>query len=173
MLDHARRRTKRFSNKITFVTSDLARIDWAHDIKGKFDAVVSSLVMHDIRDHARIREIYHDIFALTRPGGCFLSGDLVAVPGPVTGHVYLTARLAAFQSAIKKRTGIQKSLEELKQDWHDRPGHGAYPRGAPRLIKQMKWLVQAGFDEVDCLWKDTRRAVIAGFRRPTRIACCF
>jgi tRNA (cmo5U34)-methyltransferase len=165
MLSHARRRTKRFSRKISFAISDLRNSDWAHEIEGNFDAVVSSLVLHNIRDALRIREIYGEIHSLTKPGGCFLCGDLVAAPGPITGRAYLKARLAVYQLAIKKRTGIEKSLEELEQEWGDRrPGHGAYPHGAPTLIDQLMWLEQAGFDEVDCLWKDTRRAIIAGFR---------
>jgi hypothetical protein len=32
------------------------------------------------------------------------------------------------------------------------------------LANHLEWLRQAGFDEVDCLWKDMRRAIIGGFR---------
>jgi ubiquinone/menaquinone biosynthesis C-methylase UbiE len=110
MLGHARRRTMRFSKKISFVISDLGKADWTGAIKGEFDAVVSSLVLHNIRDASRIREIYGEIHSLTKPGGCFLCGDLVAAPGPVTGRVFLKARFAAYKLEIRKRTGIEKSL---------------------------------------------------------------
>jgi len=32
------------------------------------------------------------------------------------------------------------------------------------MLKQIEWLKEAGFDEVDCLSKHNRSAIIGGFR---------
>ncbi|MFC1977692.1 hypothetical protein ACFLWS_05460 [Chloroflexota bacterium] len=35
---------------------------------------------------------------------------------------------------------------------------------ARAILNQLEWLKQAGFDEVDCLWKDRPSAIFGGFR---------
>jgi hypothetical protein len=36
----------------------------------------------------------------------------------------------------------------------------------PTLYNQLRWLTDAGFDDVDCLLRDGRQALMAGYRRP-------
>jgi SAM-dependent methyltransferase len=40
-----------------------------------------------------------------------------------------------------------------------------FDRMRPSLAEQMKWLGQAGFSNVQCLWDGGRRALIGGFRK--------
>jgi SAM-dependent methyltransferase len=40
-----------------------------------------------------------------------------------------------------------------------------FDRMRPSLSEQMKWLGQAGFSDVRCLWDGGRRALIGGFRK--------
>jgi SAM-dependent methyltransferase len=48
---------------------------WVDAVAGPFDAVVSSIAIHNVREHATIRSIYGEIFNLLNPGGCFLNLD--------------------------------------------------------------------------------------------------
>ncbi len=71
MLTHARQQLLQFSDRVTFVKSDLQDAEWTKVVKGKFDAVVSSLVFHNVAN--RIREIDREVFQLVELGGCFLN----------------------------------------------------------------------------------------------------
>lgn len=171
MLSHARLQLAQFSKQITFVKSDLRDPEWWRIIEGTFDAVVSSLVMHTVSD--RVREIYREIFGLVSSGGCFLTCDTFTPPGPALEKAYRKARLIAYQANLKAETGVEKSLEEVEQELREKrqKRRASFPNrerrrllGLPNFMNHLEWLSQAGFDEVDCLWKDMRRAVIGGFR---------
>jgi tRNA (cmo5U34)-methyltransferase len=173
MLSRARQELAEFPTQVSYIKGDLRGPEWREAVKGKFDAVVSSFVMHTVS--RSIRDTYHRIFSLVKLGGCFLTCDMVGAPGPILSRVYSRSRLIAYQAALKAETGVEKSLEEIEMEFKERrrrrntalPGlvHRGHP-GVPALTTHLEWLEQAGFDEVDCLWKDMRRAIIGGFRHP-------
>ncbi len=178
MLDRARQRLAEFPEAVSFVRSDLRDPTWTRVIQGAFDAVVSCIAIHNVAERSqgateRIREVCGEIFRVVKPGGCFLNYDYVTAPGPVLERIYLKERLCADQARLKIETGVEKSLQELEREYHEqRHGRGgplSEPVG-PRypdtrdILHQLEWLRQAGFDEVDCIWKDTRRAIFGGFR---------
>ena len=171
MLGHARRHLVKFIDQVTFVRSDLSTPEWSKDISGTFEAVVSSLVMHTVP--GRVREIYSEVCSLVKPGGCFLSADNLAAPGPMLEKLYLKKRLRAREARIKAKRGIERSLEEIGQEQRKRRQNqdAGFPervrnplRDTLTLANQLEWLRQAGFEEVDCLWKDLNHAIIGGFR---------
>jgi tRNA (cmo5U34)-methyltransferase len=171
MIAHARQQLEKFSEQVTFVKSDLRDPAWPNVIEGVFDAVVSSFVMHTIRDSTR--ETYREVFSLVKRGGCFLTCDIFPPPGTMFEKTYLKARLIAYQDRIKVETGVEKNLQEVEQELHERRRNreAAFPGRvrsravrAPTFINHLEWLGQAGFDEVDCLWKDMRQAIIGGFK---------
>jgi tRNA (cmo5U34)-methyltransferase len=171
MLAHARQQLAQFSEQVTFVKSDLRDPAWPQVIEGAFDAVVSSFVMHTVPNS--IRETYGEVFGLVKLGGCFLTCDIFSPPGSMLEKAYLKARLLVYQDTIKAETGVEKNLQEVERELHERwrRRNAAFPGRvrsrsvrAPALINHLEWLGQAGFDEVDCLWKDMRRAIIGGFK---------
>jgi tRNA (cmo5U34)-methyltransferase len=171
MLTHARQQLLQFSDRVTFVKSDLQDSEWTKVVEGKFDAVISSFVFHTVPN--RIREIDSEVFHLVELGGCFLSCDHVAPPGPMLEKAYFKSRLTAYQATIKAETGVEKSLAEVEQEWREQRQlrEGSFPHRirntsirTTNLMNQLDWLSQAGFDEVDCLWKEMRRAIIGGFK---------
>jgi predicted methyltransferase len=44
-------------------------------LKGQFEAVVSSIAIHNVRALNVVQRIYRDAFPLVKPGGCFLNFD--------------------------------------------------------------------------------------------------
>jgi len=48
---------------------------WSKHLPGPFEAVVSSIAIHNVVNPKTIREIYEECFSLVRPGGCFLNFD--------------------------------------------------------------------------------------------------
>jgi len=75
MLGLGRERLGKFKGRVKFIQSDLSKPGWSKKLKGPFDAVVSSIAIHNVREHAAIRSIYGEIFELLNPGGCFLNLD--------------------------------------------------------------------------------------------------
>ena len=61
--------------RFNYVLSDLTKKNWTHNIHGPFEAVVSSIAIHNVGDPEVIARIYKDIFPLVKPGGCFLNID--------------------------------------------------------------------------------------------------
>jgi len=170
MLGHARERLRQFSGRVTFVQSDLKLPTWLKPVEGTFDAVVSTLVFHTVP--TRAKAIYGEIFQVVKPGGCFLMGDSVAPAGPAVGAVYRKTLLSAHQAKVKRETGIEESLAEIEEELRERRRLRRHSQGRPAetfsrsgtLAVHLEWLRLAGFDEIDCLWKEGRRAIIAGFR---------
>ncbi|MFC2072323.1 class I SAM-dependent methyltransferase [Chloroflexota bacterium] len=174
MLDRARQRLAQFLQAVTFVKSDLLDPAWMYAIEGTFDAVVSSIAIHNVYEHQgapeRIQEIYGEVFSLVKSGGCFLNYDLVTAPGHVVQRLYRKERSTADQARLKADMGIEKSPQGLEQDVHERRsgrmrGPGAFRTpGTLTILAQLEWLKQAGFDEVDCFWKERRNSIFGGFR---------
>ena len=77
MLEYARTRLTEFNDRVTYVKSDLSQSNWFALFEHPFDAVVSSIAIHNVRSPERIRGIYHEITGLLTASGCFLNCDLV------------------------------------------------------------------------------------------------
>jgi tRNA (cmo5U34)-methyltransferase len=75
MLALGSERLAKFKGRVKFIQSDLSEPGWSKKLEGPFDAVVSSIAIHNVREHATIRSIYRESFDLLHPGGCFLNLD--------------------------------------------------------------------------------------------------
>ena len=78
MFAHARKRLASESERVSFARGDLSKHSWNAKVAGPFDAVVSSIAIHNVRYPERIREIYSEIFPLVGPGGCFFNYDMLS-----------------------------------------------------------------------------------------------
>ena len=77
MADLGKEHMKHLKGRFSYVLSDLRESGWSRKlkIKGPFNAVVSSIAIHNVREPEIIHRIYKDIFPLIKPGGCFLNLD--------------------------------------------------------------------------------------------------
>jgi SAM-dependent methyltransferase len=137
MFEQARRRLAEHLDRLEFAQADLRDPGWAATLPGPFDAIVSAIAIHNVREPEVIQRVYADIHGLLRPSSAFYNVDFVAPAGRV-GAAAMSGR---------------------RPD--DRPLRGT-DRGT--LVDQLAWLRDAGFDQVDCLARDGYQAVLAGFR---------
>jgi hypothetical protein len=107
------KRMAALKTRVKYTLSDLSKPGWSKKTDGRFEAVVSSIAIHNVRSHNFIRSIYAEIPKLVTPGGCFLNFD----------------------------------------------------RMTPTLKQQLKWLKEAGFENVRCFWDGGRRALVGGFKK--------
>jgi tRNA (cmo5U34)-methyltransferase len=101
---------------------------------GRFDAIVSSFVIHHFEDD-RKRSLYGEAFQLLLPGGVFANFEHVASPSQRLHEAFFAA--------------IDEPLE------HEDP--------SDRLLDvegQLQWLRELGFLDVDCYWKWLEMALL-------------
>jgi SAM-dependent methyltransferase len=106
-------RMKQLNGRFDYVLCDFSQPGWSRKLTGPFEAVVSSIAIHNVRSPEIIERIYRDIFPLVKSGGCFINFD----------------------------------------------------RERPPLEDQMKWLREAGFQDVKRFWTGENRALFGGFKK--------
>ena len=151
MLQRAKRLMARYGNRFAAVQSDLFEPTWLPTAQAPYDAVVSALCLHNLRDFQRICELYRDIRAHLKPGGIFLNLDLVNAPTDALQQHYERV-------AVARR---QRQGEPVHEG--DTPGHAPVHAFPANLDEHLAALRTAGFSEVDCFWQDMRRAMYGGY----------
>jgi len=145
MLDHARSRLAPYLDRCRYEERDFREPDWWQGLGGPFDAVVSSLAIHNLADPQFITRVYADVVRLLRPRGCFFNLELVLPAGPVLEAVDRRIRADA--------AGLDPDTVETEAFGHDDPRS---------LSNQIDWLWTAGYREVDCLWREGSMALLCG-----------
>jgi SAM-dependent methyltransferase len=104
MLDQARQRLARHSDRLTYVICDLTDPSWPRAVGGPFDLAVSAIALHNLRDSEKIFACYRAIHDVLKPGGCFLNCDRY-----VEG---IETHLAALREA---------GFDRVECPWHEPP----------------------------------------------------
>lgn len=174
MFEHARKRLAWILPQVTFVKSDLSQPDWTTALDGPFDAVVSAIAIHNVRDPGRIRAIYREIYEVVAAGGCFLNAELIFPTGRHTAEAFdRLERLEKWIQGEAEPSSGSTAASHAGSAASEQAGHGhvhhvagASGRMVERasLEQQLCWLREAGFEGVDCFWKEMRHAIIGGFR---------
>ena len=158
MLSHARKSLKRYGDRVTFVTSDLMSPTWAVNTGGPFHAIVTSLAIHNLRSPDRTRQLYREVMSLVRYGGCFLNVDLINAPSPELQRTYWTTMMALRGQSQDTPSTTEAEVEAPQRRSDD-------PPFAASVEEQVLWLRDAGFQSVDCFWKELGEALVGGFKR--------
>jgi tRNA (cmo5U34)-methyltransferase len=165
MLDQARGRLAGYGDRAGYVVGDLTRpgaFAAASDAAGaRFDAVVASCCFHNIEPAARIPELYREVRAVVAPGGCFLNLDSVGTDGPVLGQVFFRARVERLRRRRLTESGLMPSSEAAEAEvCARRDNHEPSSRS---VAAHLEWLTAAGFDAVECFWRDGGTSLVGGY----------
>ena len=133
----------------------IERIAW-----GPFDAAVSSICLHNLRDFDRISEIYREIRAHLKSNGIFLNEDLINAPTAELKQRYDTVSARRRQRAGTSAEDLQAMVRHSGSLAADHATTGSFPATLDQHLTAMR---AAGFKNVDCFWKDLRRALIGGY----------
>lgn len=68
-------RMKNLAGRFNYVLCDFATEGWSQKITGPFEAVVSSIAIHNVREPKIVERIYKESYPLVKAGGCFLNFD--------------------------------------------------------------------------------------------------
>jgi len=137
MLDVARLRFQGLSGEFLFEEID------HRNLKGlqQFDVVVSSLSIHHL-DQDEKRKFFSAIQRVLREGGVFINVDQIKGPTKLLRELYWSNWLDHVRGQDASEEQIQASIERRK----------AYDKD-DLLVDQLRWLADAGFSQVDLIYK--------------------
>ena len=141
MLKKARRRFASESARFDFEVMDYAK----EPLVGEYDAVISALSIHHLDDGEK-RRLFRKVREILPEGGVFVNADQVLGTTPEVDEA---------REAGVSEYDLAASLERIEQ----------YKNAT--LKSQLAWLEEAGFEEVDCPYKNHRFAVYGG-RKPRK-----
>jgi tRNA (cmo5U34)-methyltransferase len=101
---------------------------------GAFDVVVSGFAIHHLVDDRKV-ELLSEIAAQLRPGGVYANLEVVASPTP------------------ELHAEFRRAIDREADDPEDR---------LVDVETQLRWMRDAGFAHVDCMWKWRGFALLAG-----------
>jgi tRNA (cmo5U34)-methyltransferase len=116
-----------------------------------YDFIVSSLALHHLATDAEKHQFYRRIYLSLRPDGVFYNADAVLGTRGFLQQVYMQ-QWRAFMCRGNSR-------EEVEAKWIPNCEVEDHPA---KLTEQLAWLTEAGFTDVDVLWKYYNFAVYGG-----------
>jgi tRNA (cmo5U34)-methyltransferase len=150
MLKKARRRFASESARFDVEVMDYAK----EPLVGEYDAVISALSIHHLEDGEK-RRLFRKVYEILPEGGIFVNADQVLGTTPEIEGRYHEWWLHEARDAGVSEHDLAASLERIEQDKN------------ATLESQLGWLEEAGFEEVDCPYKNHRFAVYGG-RKPRK-----
>ena len=149
MLDVARARFSGCPGRFRYVVDDYRNLG---DV-GSFDLVISSLSIHHLADEEK-KALCGRIYAVLRDGGMFINIDQIKGPTPALQELYGKTWLAKVRQAGASEDELQGGIERRL----------AFDREAT-LADQLRWLEEAGFADVDCIYKNYLMGLFIGIKR--------
>ncbi|MDD3088699.1 MAG: class I SAM-dependent methyltransferase [Candidatus Omnitrophica bacterium] len=147
MLTSARGKLSGYTG-ITYQESDLLKAD----LKG-YDVIVSSLCLHHIGEEKEKKDIFKKIYNALLAGGVFYIYDVILASNGFVQDVCLE-EWKKFMSSTLSPEDIEKTIRNYREE--DRPF---------TLMKELGWLNEAGFKDVDVICKFYNGAVYGGVKR--------
>jgi tRNA (cmo5U34)-methyltransferase len=149
MLAEARRRLLRFGDRVAFQEGSFL------DQLPAADAVVASLALHHVHELSVKTELYRGICDTLSPRGVFLNLD-AAVSEGTTLAALMFDRWAARMGdhGITDAEARRHFAAWAKEDRY-------FP-----LDVELRAMREAGFDEVECVWRRALSAITCGLRAP-------
>lgn len=150
MLDVARERFGESKDRVSIVETDYLRLD-AIDT---YDAIVSSFSIHHLA-HVDKQRLFSLAYRALKPSGAFINIDQIQAPTPGLKDLYWYGWLEKVRSAGADEAQVQESIRRRRKLDND-----------ATLSDQLRWLADAGFADVDCIFKHYFIGVFYGLKQP-------
>lgn len=149
MLAQAKDRLADIADRLTLTQGDL----FDDFPEGPFDVIASGLAIHhlDPADQARVYATAREHLA---PGGVFVNAEQLRGSQPWLETHFVEREVAHAQAGGFTDESLAQARIRWSIDQH------------VDLETQLRWLHDAGFDTVECVFKSWRFAVVAGWRSP-------
>ncbi len=138
MIDVAKNRFRSHPQQFEFFIGDYRTLR----ISREFDLVISSLSVHHLDDNDK-KLLFRSVYDVLRKPGIFINIDQIRGDTPYLQDLYWNHWLDQVKRAESSEKRIQESIDRRKN----------YDRDS--LLKdQLQWLLEAGFMNVDCVYKN-------------------
>ncbi len=138
MLEAARERFKDQGERFAFEVADYRHLQGI----GEYDLVISSLSIHHLTDDEKA-SLFKTVFNLLKPAGAFINIDQIRGETETLRRLNWNRWLNHVQSSGATEEQIRASIERRT----------TYDKDA-LLADQINWLKQAGFSDVDVVYKN-------------------
>jgi tRNA (cmo5U34)-methyltransferase len=112
------------------------------ELSTKFDLIISSLSIHHLQDEEK-KQLFKKVYSHLKPHGVFINVDQIKGPTDVFQTLYWSNWLDKVRQADATEEQIQESIQRRTEFDKD-----------ATLLDQLSWLHSAGFNQVDCLYKN-------------------
>jgi len=144
MLDVAKDRFKANPN-ITYITNDYT----IYKFDKKYDVIISSLSIHHLTGDEK-KQLFHNIYSSLNENGVFINADQVLGGTPNLESLYKRDWKYKVENSGLSKEEILSGYERAKLD------------KMSTLEDQINWLKDAGFLDVDCVYKYFNFVVLFG-----------
>lgn len=129
---------KRFENRhdVEYIIDDFA----SYDFTRSFDLVVSALAIHHLTDKEK-SALYRKVYGHLKKGGVFINADQVLGSTAYLETLYKEDWINKVKASPLSREDLMKAGERTRLD------------KMATLEAQLGWLKEAGFADVDCIYK--------------------
>jgi tRNA (cmo5U34)-methyltransferase len=148
MLAKAAERLRPYADRSDIRVMDMAQLP---DL-GTYDVVVSALAIHHLDDPSK-RRLFENIYRTLAAGGRFVNIEQILGPTPAIEDFYQQVWLQTVRAKGVGAEDLSAALERMRQD-----------QAAP-LYAQLRWLEDAGFEEVNCWYQWYRFVVYSGDKK--------
>jgi tRNA (cmo5U34)-methyltransferase len=115
-------------------------MDFEPKENNRYDAIISSLAIHHLANYEK-EELYNRIAKWIKPNGIFVNAEMIAGETEYLNKMYEDWGIKIGEDSGLGSEEKQKAVERLDLDIK-----------VP-ISKQLKWLENAGFSHVDCIYK--------------------
>ncbi|MGG3797980.1 class I SAM-dependent methyltransferase [Metabacillus fastidiosus] len=144
MLESAKNRFKDDPN-IDYIIADYTD----YKFEEKYDLVISSLSIHHLNDNDK-QDLYHKIFSILKEDGIFINADQVLGHTSFIENLYKDDWKNKIEASSLTTEEINAAFDRTKLD------------KMATLAKQLHWLNESGFKDVDCLYKYFNFVILFG-----------
>lgn len=139
MLEVARERFEQHQDQFEYIVTDYRDFQ----ITGRYDLVISSLSIHHLTNDEK-KNLFSDVHRSLNDTGVFVNIDQIKGPTADMQDFYWVNWLEKVREKGAAEEQIQASIQRRTR----------YDKDA-LLIDQLTWLSEAGFANVDCIYKNT------------------
>ncbi len=165
MRAHLQQALEPFRDRLAVAHFALEDAEWLASLPNPLRCVVSSLAVHHLTDE-RKRHLFHALAHHIESGGALVLADIVEPATPQVERVFARQWDEATRTQSLAVHGNLSAFEAFQADnWNYYTPAGKDEIDKPsRLMDQLLWLREAGFEHVDCFWLAAGHAIYGGYR---------
>jgi tRNA (cmo5U34)-methyltransferase len=148
MIETAKIKLAKYKN-VEYIAENL----YNYNFNGKYDAVVSSLALHHLKNDRDKKKFFKKIFDALNKNGVFYNADIVLGSNETLQNLYMNKWKEFMQRKVPPAEVKNKWCPKYEDE--DRPA---------KAIDQIKWLEEIGFKKTDIIWKYYNFAVYGGVK---------